>query len=44
MPKVINVCGFPRSGTTFLAYKLNQIRNIAAIPEAQFRFQKKIRT
>ena len=42
MSKIINVCGFPRSGTTLLAYKLNQLKNIAAIPEAQFRFIDKL--
>lgn len=42
MIKVINICGYPRSGTTLLAYKLNQISSFAAVPEAQFRFHSKV--
>lgn len=42
MSFILNICGFPRSGTTLLAYKLNQLKKFSAVPEAQFRFHKKL--
>ena len=42
MSFILNICGFPRSGTTLLAYNLNQLKKFSAVPEAQFRFHKKL--
>lgn len=36
--KIINICGFPRSGTTFLASLLHSKVGFYALPECQFRF------
>lgn len=42
--KIVNICGFPRSGTTFLASLLHTKVGFFALPECQFRFPEVIFT